>query len=556
MSATNGHSRASTTSSASPTPIATAFIKEKSTQTSSTPRARHLIHPALASPPNSPPRGMSASSPYDSVKHVSSQATSSTPKRVASKAGGTSDLKGTDMNGGMPALNLSPRSVSGPHPIQVLAQTTPRSSSRNPQEFRSTPSHNPLINTPPIPVAYPRPTPAFTSPPLDSLPRRDPTKRTSRFDDADGVPLPEGAQAPVYALTATPAEKGHSDTRRSASSSRRNHSVKVERRTGIPVEAVNNALAAAEPRKASHNNVAPLSPATKVRTHEQLTEAGAYARAIAATMSNRQPEDPVSTPVPQRRVSRPLPTPPNPKHIPSNSSKANMVVIASSPKPLGAPPKVERKTSAGDNIQINEATVTFLKTDLPRHSKRSSSQPINFDFPRSPTLPPLLDPRNSESPKKDPVTQWTGPSDSTKLTHDSTSLHTVRSPIQVSSALSRRAVSSPLASPSTSSNPQNNTPQMQVPVINARERDFRDRPKATITFILLPAQIQAAILPHLSINSFLSLTGASNIIRKRFTGESVGRWVMKEWGVEIDKAKGRTWPNLTVWEGFCEFLAS
>jgi hypothetical protein len=67
---------------------------------------------------------------------------------------------------------------------------------------------------------------------------------------------------------------------------------------------------------------------------------------------------------------------------------------------------------------------------------------------------------------------------------------------------------------------------------------------------------QAALLPFLSINSFLSLSGSSDVIRQLFSGEVVGRWVLREWGIHVDRERGRTWPNLTVWEGASEYCST
>lgn len=78
--------------------------------------------------------------------------------------------------------------------------------------------------------------------------------------------------------------------------------------------------------------------------------------------------------------------------------------------------------------------------------------------------------------------------------------------------------------------------------------------KLTLRYLISQPRIQARLLPVLPVNSFLSLVGASPAIRKAFTGEAVGRWVTREWGIKVDSEKGRSWPNLTVWEGFRELL--
>lgn len=263
---------------------------------------------------------------------------------------------------------------------------------------------------------------------------------------------------------------------------------------------------------------------------------------------------------------------------------------------------------------------------------RPVSQTLAFEFPRSPTLPPLVDPRNAPpssttSPlatpahqgseqEHDPISKWTAgtqKSDETTKTNGTplpplwggdAALPPRKSSIQglgvqsglsqpppgkrtVSSPLSGRSspmfmsplggMSSPLAPSQNSSHysrqgarsvsqplptlPNSSSiptlppllPSEPIPELAPRG----PRPKATITFILAYSSIQAVLLPYLSINSFLSLTGSSEQVRRRFTGEMVGRWVMREWGMGVSKTKGGAggkggWPNLTVWEGFCK----
>jgi hypothetical protein len=73
-----------------------------------------------------------------------------------------------------------------------------------------------------------------------------------------------------------------------------------------------------------------------------------------------------------------------------------------------------------------------------------------------------------------------------------------------------------------------------------------------LDFIIGHAAIQSSLLRQLGINAFLSLSGSSEEVRRQFTGESVGRWVLGEWAVEAPEGGGSRWPNLTVWEGFRE----
>lgn len=84
----------------------------------------------------------------------------------------------------------------------------------------------------------------------------------------------------------------------------------------------------------------------------------------------------------------------------------------------------------------------------------------------------------------------------------------------------------------------------------------RPRPKKkdikTLTFLLSHPRISVSLLPFLNINTFLNLLGSDEMLRRYVSGEMVGRWVMSEWGVTVERERGRSWPGLTVWEGFRE----
>lgn len=154
----------------------------------------------------------------------------------------------------------------------------------------------------------------------------------------------------------------------------------------------------------------------------------------------------------------------------------------------------------------------------------------------------------------------------------------------------RRIVSSPLASPAVSvpSSPtthtsaasgsrsvsagtvmssrfprRSNSPtaSAQSSPSTARASSVMDRPRPqakhksekTITYLFTHPRITMALLPFLNINSFLNLLGSDDELRKYISGEMVGRWVMREWGITIERERGRSWPGLTVWEGFREY---
>ncbi|WOO82103.1 uncharacterized protein LOC62_04G005605 [Vanrija pseudolonga] len=87
----------------------------------------------------------------------------------------------------------------------------------------------------------------------------------------------------------------------------------------------------------------------------------------------------------------------------------------------------------------------------------------------------------------------------------------------------------------------------------------RPRPRAkhldrSLTALLVHPHITASLLPHININTFLNVLGSDDTLRKYISGEMVGRWVMREWGVTVERERGRSWPGLTVWEGFLESL--
>lgn len=77
------------------------------------------------------------------------------------------------------------------------------------------------------------------------------------------------------------------------------------------------------------------------------------------------------------------------------------------------------------------------------------------------------------------------------------------------------------------------------------------RPSVEITDVITHQRIQQVLLPHLSIASFLALLGAlDKRWRRSVSGEVVGRWVVREWGLTL--GHGVAWPGLGVWEGFRE----
>ncbi|TYJ52722.1 hypothetical protein B9479_006656 [Cryptococcus floricola] len=332
---------------------------------------------------------------------------------------------------------------------------------------------------------------------------------------------------------------------------------------------------------------------------------------------------------------------------------------------LAAAPTPEPKKIA-PAIEPHPQQVTPIQN---KHIQKPKESPLAFDFPRSPTLPPLLDPRNnpnsssvgtsplaspstagletgSGAEERDPIARWAASDEKERMIREMEREERERERQRKESERSGRSTASgrsgqssysreaPLASTElpargvsaqssqsqlgyfpppqqqvqpgrrTVSSPLNgrNSPRITSPLSVSSGQDRRwpgqapdvqgtravsqplpqsssiptlppllsmdalqevkprgERPPATLTFILLYTPIQSNLLQYLSINSFLSLTGASEAVNRRFSGEMVGRWIMREWGMSVGKKKGSyagnvAWPNLTVWEGFLESL--
>ncbi|WWC65281.1 uncharacterized protein I303_107898 [Kwoniella dejecticola CBS 10117] len=555
------------------TPIASSFGKSRSPPPTSSnmspPRSRQPIRPALASPPSTTARRLSASSPYDLVQP------SISPPRPSGQQNGLSGRDREKENPPAPAWTVQTNTASSSERSVLGAASYNYQTSHNLRDGRAiTPQHATPVRPIPTPLKIPgneRQTPRSSSQPVSAA-------LANRFDDAeanDVVQLPAGAQAPAFARSKMPETRPMVSARRSTSSSRRTPTAKVESRMISPtaegmVTSPMQTRPAGSTRPEIRSQNKSESPDTgTAKSKEQLTEAGAYAKSIAATISHRDGPPrtnghPATSQPSKSSASRPLPMPPPTANgVSRSSSKANVVVIASSPKShkstvqqeqLGDKPASQTLKNIHPAATPTRSSPVKALTPPVHEQPRSSSQALDFNFPRSPTLPPLVDPRTRDDGVIDPVTQWSRDKDVASSPAPLTSSQLP--PRQSSSAVrSHRNVSSPLTSPVMGSVVRS---PKQVPNVNGHnpvdKTKFKDRPRATITFLLLHNSIQAAFLSQLSINSFLSLTGASDSIRKRFTGEAIGRWVMKEWGIQLDREKGRSWPNLTVWEGFLESL--
>jgi hypothetical protein len=270
--------------------------------------------------------------------------------------------------------------------------------------------------------------------------------------------------------------------------------------SSAPASASRNAVSARRSQSQANR------PRLEGSTHTGgLSEASAYALAVAPSLVRRhdspRPSAEPSSSTGERRVSRPLPRPPS---ISNGSGASTVHVIASSRTPTNVAP-LPRSTST----EKVRPRISIPNAEL------SAQPPMVIDFPRSPTLPQLIDPRQSAA-KSNPIEEWSReanprrPSPLTQL------------PRRTSSAApqSKRIVS-PFTSPVFTSPQQMPSPQM---LLGHHQRD------SPFLSALSHTSFQAALLPFLSINSFLSLSGASDVIRQLFSGEVVGRWVLREWG--------------------------
>ncbi|KAI9637125.1 uncharacterized protein MKK02DRAFT_45835 [Dioszegia hungarica] len=301
-------------------------------------------------------------------------------------------------------------------------------------------------------------------------PRRIPSGSVQ--NGSPSIPIsPQHQRPPVYPALASPPnsppQPGTSSSPYGAAAPRQS-TLPTPLQFGPPkLEIIASSQPPARPqRSSSHRAPPPLearpSPFTRTSSNATVMPDPSVSEASAYALAHRGPttRNPSSPPVVERRVSRPLPR----------------------------PPSIIGKSASGADMHL-------LSSSSPSKSPSHPSIPI-IDFPRSPTIPALIDPRHR----------------------------------------------SPALSPTSPS-------QSQV----FRKAARRPR-RLTLAYIVAQPRVQARLLPVLPVNSFLSLVGASPNIRKAFTGEAVGRWVTREWGIKVDSEKGRSWPNLTVWEGFLEAL--
>ena len=444
-------------------------------------------------------------------------------------------------------------------------------------------------------------------------------------------PLSPGSVSRKSALKSPPVSMRtprHSDTSVQATSpytpTQKNHSPTSHRNAPPPLPHTRTSYF---PQAAQFDPNNPETPPVTRRTSSAtpgggMSEASAYAMAMSSR-SQKSPIERESTssapPAPerQRKSSRPLPRPPGER---SPASQPHTIhVIASSddkrqrtasgrgmPKvksDVASPPAVASQSAPVPNGYVAPSSPkqpggSLEKTrpkvvipESPPRNRRVSTKPYQFDFTHSPTLPPLVDPRQGGEASEDPMDRW-APAQSPSGPAPPPAKRTSVGPPVVApppgaepSALSPQLNGSPalegnqLPPRRTSILPQLgglastvgsvfSSPTSASPISPTarRTRTISGQSKATthkhllgrggkptLAFLLAHPTIQSAILPCLTINSLLSLTGCSDVVRKQLSGELVGRWVLKEWGLQVDREKGRSWPNLTVWEGFCEW---
>lgn len=223
---------------------------------------------------------------------------------------------------------------------------------------------------------------------------------------------------------------------------------------------------------------------------------------------------------PTRRLSTTSSTSPSDRHPPVHSVNRN-----GSPAVAMSQAPVER-----------QSTLTVIaSSDGTR--RRQSLDRVPFRSPDPPQAPPVP----SVSPSR-PL-----PKPMPKLKDERMPSPVVRPP-ELYPPSQRQSAAIDTRSPSSYA------PKQLRTIPSSRQVPRRHPGRASLASALAEPKVAAALLPHLSINSFLALNASSDEVRKDFGGEMVGRWVLKEWGVSIGKERGRSWPGLGVWEGFCKSL--
>ena len=274
----------------------------------------------------------------------------------------------------------------------------------------------------------------------------------------------------------------------------------------------------------STRQIPPHAIAPTMGHGQGLTEAGAYARAMTSTLTRSEsaqttttsPKPSYKLETPQSKPDRPLPRPPG-------------QIVDTTPA-IRRAPSSSVQPKAGSHLTPSEMDVRTAQSP-----PTISSSPTKTS---SRSHPPV-----TQSPSKDQTTSLAPRRQATRS--DSTG---------------------PVAPPNAPS-PQSQAPQhphdqrngtLSPPTASRRRATVLQRPsgRLQLDFLLAHPAIQSSLLGAIGINTFLSLSGSSENVRRQFTGESVGRWVLGEWTVVPPDQAGNRWPNLTVWEGFRTFTVT
>lgn len=251
-----------------------------------------------------------------------------------------------------------------------------------------------------------------------------------------------------------------------------------------------------------------------------LTEAGAYARAMTSTLTRSQ----------------------SAQHTTGLSTISNQSETSSDPagRPLPRPP--------GQSDYITRSVPRAAEPKF-QPATRSQLTPTEMAVPTPPTA-------SSRSAKSSP-SKTTPKPQSYAVQSPSGDQKNIRAPLpqvrrsDTAGPAQPAGASSSRVQGTNQSDNQSDDPMLRL-AAQQRYPSVLQRPtgRLQLDFLLAHPAIQSSLLGAIGINTFLSLSGSSENVRRQFTGESVGRWVLGEWTVNAPNQEGNRWPNLTVWEGF------
>lgn len=455
---------------------------------SRSPPQRQRIHPALASPPNSPPKD-TAPSPY--------------PRSQSTNTHSTMKPRDDDRRD-QPAIQAKPIVHT---PMSKTGSPAPVQATPNRPQYPGLQDSRAALNTV---RSLELTSLAFQGMPKGAVRTPHPHPQTSPLDGLS----PDSAVAP----TSRPPISGPKIGPRKSSAKQQKRPPSTPL-VSTPSGQVNHQGSDAQSLEAKPHSVTLIASGGE-------SEASAYARAVSSTLAAKAGAP--STAPPPRRVSRPLPQPPR-STAPRTTSGSTIHVIASNDG------TGRHRPSEAVALPVSPPTRSTVKQQL------NITIPDGMSNNTGP-FPAPVDPRT--------VGQRTYTNDRHEAA-DRTSLLEQPPRRDASSSDSARPIFPNGRAPSSTDFSRKSMP---LPGKHVTGPDPVKRPPGVplMIHVITQPRVQAALLPFLSINSFLSLMGSSHILRKEFTGETVGRWVVGEWGISIERERGRSWPNLTVWEGFCE----